>query len=213
MQPDWDWQWGLTGAETTLEREISQKMIDSARAFINDLVRGAEPRWLVLVGRSGSGKTYLAERIVEWMRAYGRQTYDLERNRSGRDSVSSLWAYAQEGGFMCRWSRLLSQLRSGEYRRLDVAAGDWFKVIDDLGVDSIGADGEATQFAVQKMGDLLDRRLRKWTVITTNFSRRQIAEKFDARIASRLMRHSSVIVDADGLSDYGIRMEKARVAA
>ncbi len=212
-EPDWDWQWHLTGAETAPERVIAENMLRSAREFIGDLVRGAEPRWLVLVGESGCGKTYLAERIVAWMKENGRGIYERERQRQGRDGVSSLWTYAQEGPFMCRWSRLLSQLRSGEYHRLEVAAEDWFKAIDDLGTDSAGADGEATQFAVQKMGDLLDRRLRKWTVVTTNYNRRQIAEKFDTRIASRLMRHGSVIVDADGLRDYGLRLEAAKEAA
>jgi ABC-type dipeptide/oligopeptide/nickel transport system ATPase component len=181
--------------------------------FVSDMITGAEPRWLVLVGKSGCGKTYLAERIVDWMKVYGRCVYNRERQRGKRDGLSSLWTYAQEGPLMCRWSRLLGQLRSGEYHRLEVAAQDWFKVIDDLGTDSAGADGEATQFAVQKMGDLLDRRLRKWTVITTNYNRKQIAERFDARIASRLMRHGSVMVDADGLRDYGLRLEEGRVAA
>jgi DNA replication protein DnaC len=212
-EPNWDWQWHLTGAETAPERVIADDMLRSAREFVADMINGAEPRWLVLVGESGCGKTYLAERIVTWLKTYGRSVYQREREREGRDGAGSLWTYAQEGPLMCRWSRLLGQLRSGEYHRLHVAAEDWFKAIDDLGTDALGADGEATQFAVAKMGDLLDRRLRKWTVITTNFSRKQIAEKFDVRIASRLMRHGSVIVDATGLRDYGIRLEKARLAA
>jgi DNA replication protein DnaC len=212
-EPNWDWQWRLTGAETAPERVIVDDMLRNARQFIADIVNGAEPRWLVLVGESGCGKTYLAERIVAWLKIYGRGVYTRERERLKRNGVSSFWLYAQAGPFMCRWSRLLGQLRSGEYHRLDVAAEDWFKAIDDLGTDALGADGEATQFAVSKMGDLLDRRLRKWTVITTNFSRKQIAEKFDVRIASRLMRHGSVIVDATGLRDYGLRLEAAKEAA
>jgi hypothetical protein len=56
----------------------------------------------------------------------------------------------------------------------------------------------------------LDRRLRKWTVITTHFTRRQIAEQFDTRIASRLIRGSNVVCDCEGLRDYSLRVEAAQ---
>jgi hypothetical protein len=54
--------------------------------------------------------------------------------------------------------------------------------------------------------------LRKWTVITTNFTRRQLAEQFDPRVASRLMRGGNVICDCEGLRDWGLRVEAAKTA-
>lgn len=213
LESTWDWNWRLTGYETPAERAKSDEMLRCAREFIADMVAGAEPRWLVLVGLNGCGKTYLAEQIVRWVQCYGRKIYARERAKAGRDDLGSLWSYAQEGPLCRRWQILLNKLRQGEYHRLETDCRDWFKVIDDLGTGATGADGEATAFAVQKMGELLDRRLRKWTVITTNFTRRQIAEQFDPRIASRLMRGGNVICDCEGLKDWGLRMLRKEKAA
>jgi energy-coupling factor transporter ATP-binding protein EcfA2 len=212
-KPNWGWRWTLTGCESPDERAKSEEMLHEARSFVADMARGAEPRWLVLIGPSGCGKTYLAERITEWVKEFGRGLYLRERQRAGRDDAGSLWTYAQEGPMFRRWQILLNRLRQGDYARLEADCTDWFKVIDDLGTGATGADGEATAFAVQKMGELLDRRLRKWTVITTNFTRRQIAEQFDPRIASRLMRGGNVICDCEGLDDWGLRLERAKKAS
>ena len=209
----WDWQWTLTGNETPAEADKSREMLQRAREFVADIARGNEPRWLVLIGLNGCGKTYLAERITEWVRQHGRKLYNRERIAAGREDCESLWTYAQEGPLFRRWQILLNRLRQGEYHRLETDCRDWFKVIDDLGTGAAGADGEATSFAVAKMGELLDRRLRKWTVITTNFTRKQIAAQFDPRIASRLMRGGNVICDCEGLEDWSLRVERGRRAA
>lgn len=210
--PSWDWQWHLTGAETPAERAKCAEMLRMGREFVADMARGNEPRWLVLVGLNGCGKTYLAERITAWVREHGRAIYERERAKAGAEGVESLWTYAQEGPMFRRWQNLLTRLRQGEYYRLETDCRDWFKVIDDLGVGAIGSDGEATGFAVQKMGELLDRRLRKWTVITTNYTGRQIAERFDTRIASRLIRGGNAVCDCKDLRDYSVRARAATEA-
>jgi hypothetical protein len=97
------------------------------------------------------------------MKCYGRCVYNRERERQGRDGLSSLWSYAQEGSFMCRWSRLLNQLRSGEYHRLEVAAQDW-PTLDAPGarvawhVDARGVGVAATLAVHDWDGRLLARR-------------------------------------------------------
>lgn len=201
----------MTGAETPSEAEASAAMLQHARKFVADMAHGRPARWLVFVGPNGCGKTYLARRIVDWVKEHGRRIHERERAAAGREDVSSLWTYAQEGPLFRCWHNLLNLLRSRDYWRFETDCSDWFKVIDDLGVGCLGADGEATAFAVQKMSELLDRRLRKWTVITTNFSRRHLAEHFDTRIASRLIRDNNVFFDCGQLRDWALRkMETPR---
>jgi hypothetical protein len=207
----WDWQWELVGNESPDERLVLEKMLAEAKRFIADMASGAEPRWLVLVGTSGVGKSHLADRVRWWVKARGRAVYEQHYRRRldpHGDSLKALWTYAQSGAMMCRWGRLISKMRAGEFGAMDEAAGDWFKVVDDFGVDSFDRDGNVTKFAVQKMTDLVERRLRKWTVITSNYTRSQFGEMFDPRIASRLMRHGSVIVDASAVRDFNIRREE-----
>lgn len=214
--PEWDFKWVKTGVETEEEDRVLDQMLEGARNFIADMAQGRDPRWLVLIGLSGSGKTHIADRIRWFLRDIGRHIYnefDRKRIDPKMQNPNSLYSYAQNGAFMCKWGALISKLRSQDYMAFDVAASDWAKIIDDLGVDSFDRDGNVTMFAVQKMAELLDRRLRKWTVITTNFTRAQIAAQFDPRIASRLMRFENVIIDASNVRDFNIRKELARCQA
>ena len=61
---------------------------------------------------------------------------------------------------------------------------------------------------MSKLDQIIDAQLGKWTVITCNFTREEIAEQMDARIASRLGRANNVIVDNISVLDYSIRSKE-----
>ncbi len=75
---------------------------------------------------------------------------------------------------------------------------DWFVALDDIGAE------KASDFSVSKLDQIVDARLGKWTVITCNFTRQQIADQMDVRIASRLGRGNNVIVDNIKVPDYSL---------
>lgn len=212
---EWDWKWKPTGNETATESAKLSEMLLAAESFVSDVITGAEPRWLTLIGRAGCGKTHLADRIRWFLLEWGESLYN-RHVRSVRDPLSSrvetIFSYAQEGRMFAKWGKLLEKARDGDYSPLRMAGRDHYKVIDDLGVDSFDRDAKATVFATQKMAELLDQRLGKWTVITTNFNRKQLAEQFDPRIASRLLRGGSVIVDCEDLRDFNLRREAKKAA-
>jgi DNA replication protein DnaC len=203
------WDWYLVGNETADEVQELTDMLNAAQQFVNEVREGGEPRWLTFVGLSGAGKTHLAKRIGDWLRKHGERYY----NKNVRDQLDPYhrdmtfyFGYAQEGNFTLKWGTLIEELRNRDFYRWARACKDHYKVIDDLGTNSFDREAQATPFAVQSMSELLDRRLRKWTVITANFTRKQFAEKFDVRIASRLSRGDNVIVESN-VRDYDLRRE------
>lgn len=208
--------WNLVGNETQTERAKLDEMLASVKAFLSDIVAGNPPRWLSLLGNPGCGKTHLSDRARWFLRDNGEKLYN-RHVRAAIDplakDVESIYSYAQEGAVMAKWGTIISRAREGDFGLFNRAANDHFKVIDDLGVDSMDREGRATPFATQKMSELLDRRTGKWTIITSNFTRKQFAEIFDSRISSRLMRNDSVIVDCSGVRDFNIRREQLRRAA
>lgn len=94
--------------------------------------------------------------------------------------------------------------RSGDW--LNKPARDtFFLVIDDL-----GAERDSSGFVKDKMFELLNARMGKWTLITTNLSLKNIAENYDARIASRLIRDGNIFMRINA-GDYWLLRERGRL--
>jgi chromosomal replication initiation ATPase DnaA len=55
------------GFQTFDEAKLSE-MLDAAKDFIRDMAIGTAPRWLSLLGRSGTGKTHLARGITRFFK-------------------------------------------------------------------------------------------------------------------------------------------------
>jgi len=108
---------------------------------------------------------------------------------------------SRRGGFI-GWRKIVDHLRDSDYGIIDVLCNDWFVALDDIGAE------RASDFSVSKLDRIIDARLGKWTVITCNFTREQIAEHMDVRIASRLGRGENVIVDDINVPDYSTRSHR-----
>ena len=104
----------------------------------------------------------------------------------------------RRGGFV-GWRKIVDHLRDGDYEIMHAVCDDWFVALDDIGAE------RSSDFSVSKLDQIIDARLGKWTVITCNFTREQIAEHMDVRIASRLGRGKNVIVDDINVLDYSTR--------
>jgi DNA replication protein DnaC len=200
----WFDAWSLVGNETKEERATLELMRESAVVFLAEIVEGAPPRWLSLVGKSGVGKTFLAKRVAEFIARYGETMYNRHHrpkiDPESRDYLSS-YIYAQEGRVFTDWGKIIEDARNREFNRYQRACKDHYKILDDLGTNSAGADGKMTPFATQTMAEILNRRLSRWTMITSNFTKAQFATDFDVRIASRLMRDRNVTLPREDGKD------------
>jgi len=153
-------------------------------------LRKGKPYWITLWGKSGSGKTHLAKKA--WK--YWLETAQWEVcGRTGANQVGrgSYWS----------WPKFIKDIHD-EYDLLEDLIEEKFVVLDD-----IGADRDKSGFSTDTLAKLLDQRLGKWTFITTNLPLKEIAAKLDPRIASRMLRGGSKVVDMD-TTDYNLRKEK-----
>jgi len=108
--------------------------------------------------------------------------------------------YGNTGGFYC-WRNCCSSFRSGSYGLIEDLCNEWFVILDD-----VGSERDPTGFIASALDQILNARQRKWTLITTNLSLREIAE-IDTRISSRMLRNGSVVVETKTI-DYALRSSK-----
>jgi DNA replication protein DnaC len=163
-------------------------MVDAMARFILDMKAEAEPRFLTFLGDSGTGKTMLARRIWKWVWDCGRFYKD--------GSSATLTRRCQ----WCDWRDFADECLDRDFSSSHDLRTDWFVVLDD-----IAARRDNSGFLTDQLDGILSSRSEKlWTVITANFPMEQIATRLDVRIASRLCRRGSVVIDVGGLPDYAL---------
>lgn len=183
--------------ETAGEPQLAE-MLAASQRFADEMKSGMTPRWLSMLGKSGIGKTHLATKLFGWCDRFGCFFTEPKTGASNCHPI----AFAS-------WRRTADRLRNGEWGLIKELADKWFLVIDDLGAEFQGGSG-AVKAALER---LIDDRLGKWTVITSNLYTAEIAESIDTRISSRMLRGGSVIIQAKAALDYSLRKKQARKAA
>lgn len=139
---------------------------------------------LVLYGNPGCGKTTLGKRMVAWARAISFTMYE----KYGHAAPLSV----QSGS----WPSICDGFKEGEYGVVFDFMQAGFVFLDD-----IGAEHDPSRNAADKLCQIFSRRESKWSIITTNIDPISWADKFDARIADRLLRRSK-IVDMSEVPSY-----------
>lgn len=176
-------------AETNWQRnvlrlEIYHPMIQTLASAVEKLAskwirRSQDACLLVVSGDPGCGKTLCARRLHQW--ALKMRPYDLV------------------GVSFHRWPEICDGFKRGEYGVVNDMLTDSLLIIDDL-----GAEHDPSKVGMDKMCQILSRRERKCTMITTNIQPVAWRERFDARVEDRLFR-KSVIVDLFGVESYSMR--------
>lgn len=163
------------------------RMLIAAHNFIEDIREGKPPRWLSLLGGSGAGKTYLADRIWRW----------YKNSKHFQPSIGDDIVYP---GTFFNWSRFANRLSQNEGRaELDDYMEEKLVVADE-----IGADRDKSGFVRDCLAKLCSARVNKWTILTCNMSLGDIERNMDVRIASRMLRDGSEVVDVE-LPDFNLR--------
>lgn len=177
-------------------------MLDAASKFAASVNYVHPPYWLTISGKSGIGKTHIAKAIH-------RQFMEQNRFEPSRAEPirGAQWFSDRENNrilgntdWFCDWRKFADDIRSGGYERLiEDACKEWFVIIDDF-----GAERDPSGFVASAADRILNGRRDKWTLITTNLSLKDIGERMDVRIASRLIRDRNEFVEVEA-TDYALK--------
>jgi len=175
-------EYNFSQFRTFKEPDLEKALQQSVR-FCVDMASADKPaRWLTLLGPCGVGKTLLAKFIN---RFYGKFIQDLPDDRNVPGEI-----WNRRGGFK-PWINVINDMMNGDYSGIRDLKQDWFLVIDDIGVEY----GKNRELATTKLFEILNARENLFTVITGNLTLEDIDSKLDARIASRLLRNGSSVVN------------------
>lgn len=157
-----------------------ERAVERARAFITS----DKPRWLSLLGPSGTGKTFLAGLVFDALLA------TRPRLREHSDLISGAHT-----GF---WPELVTRVRDGDYWRISTLSEANLVFLDEIVVEH-----DPSGMIRDKLAELLTRRVGKWTILTSNLKVDKLGE-IDQRIPSRMLRDGNLVVDMDTI-DYALR--------
>ncbi len=149
-------------------------LIEVCARYLMAIRDGAKPRWLSILGNSGTGKTHCARRI--W----------------GYNKRKTNWSKASFLPEEIYWPSFVSDLR----------AGDAYEKLRDmqrwpvLFLDDVCAERDTTGFASEQLNTLLGCREGKWTILTSNLLLGQIG-KVDPRIADRMIRSPNQFIEVN----------------
>lgn len=164
-----------------------QDMADAGEEFAKAFYKKTRTKNLVLVGNSGCGKTHTAKRLYRWAIAHAFLAFDCQNWRDGIPSVSFVsWAEVTEGYYAGQFEI------TGEIIAADL-----------LFIDDLGAERDPKILATDKLCQVLSRREKKFTVVTTNIQPDRWVIKWDERIGDRLLRNTRV-VDLSSAPSYAV---------
>lgn len=166
-----------------------QKLADDAENFCGRFYRNdTQKSLLVIIGPYGCGKTHVAKSIWHFCRLAATGSYQ-----------TGVWPDGNVPSTLCvSWPMACNALNERKFSLVQ----DYIQS-DLLVLDDIGAENDPWKVCADKLCQVLSRRERKFTVITTNVKPVEWPNKFDGRIADRLLRNS-IVVDLTGLKSYAL---------
>lgn len=173
----------------------------TAAGFVDDMENARHPYWLSLLGTSGAGKTMLAKIIWRHFRDRFHMEIDWPATRETQGPNCPYGRIIRHRGGYINWGDAINnRMLKGDYDFLEDMREYRFFVIDDIASEY----ERHRELSASKLYNVMEARLGKWTVLTANLSLEQIGNSLDTRIASRMLRNASVVMDVN-VPDFNLR--------
>ena len=181
------WQRKWLGLDVT--SKAVQRMADEAEKFTARWFRNhPHSSLLVLAGEYGTGKSHVARAIHRFATTAAWSAF--HENKA--------WGARIPGSLYLRWPEVADAFKEGQYGVLEDCFTESLVILDD-----VGAEHDPSKNAADKFCQVLTRRERLFTLVTTNISPALWPERFDGRIADRLLRNS-VVVELSDTRSYSL---------
>lgn len=145
---------------------------------------------LVIFGENGVGKSHAARAVHHWAKSIA-----LHIPLVVGEELNATTARSE----LHNWAQLMNLVRAGQWEFIEQLIPLNLLVLDD-----VGAEHDPSKFGSEKLYLLLERRVNRWTIITTNIHQSEWENKMDRRIASRLFRNCQHVC-LDSVPDYNTR--------
>jgi len=165
-----------TNQETQRALEIVKRYIEAFNL--------EEPRNLLFYGNYGTGKSHLSASIIKAL---------MEKE------------YTSTFISMPKLHSTIKNTYNKNSERTESEIMQALEEVDLLVLDDIGAESD-TDWAIQKLFEILDSRMGKHTIFTTNLNQEQLRKHLKDRNYSRIM-HNTFEVKMTG-QDYRLRRDK-----
>lgn len=184
MKTNWQTKW--LRMNTTGDKRLAE-MADAAESFCGRWFKNNPTKsLLILSGDVRTGKTHVAKRVTAWAQATAFTAFC--KGRWGRDSVPNV--------VYLSWPEVAAELNVKNRGPLE----DAFKA-DLLILDDVGAENDPWKICEDAFCQVLSRREKKFTLITTNIPPNKWNVTWNVRVADRLVRNS-VLVDLSAVKPY-----------
>ena len=184
---------------------VLEKMLSAARQYLTAVSRKKPAYWLTLWGRNpignGTGKTMLASLMKKALQAM-LPSRDLEESKTHEGKPYRVYDRRQTGIKWVEWAKWCHLTRNPDtQRRADQMYEDMLTarcvILDDIGAE------RQTENSMERLYSLLNARLGKWTILTSNLSPDDW-KGIDSRISSRMIRDGNVHVCCE-TTDFALR--------
>jgi DNA replication protein DnaC len=142
---------------------------------------------MIISGENGTGKSHSAKAIHNWASRLAMRIPLVISDDGEMRLADTMFVH---------WPTTVDRFKEGNWYLVQEMMPVSLLVIDD-----IGAEHDPSRAGMEKLYLILERRVAKWTVITTNVPPESWESKFERRIASRFLRNARHVSLAD-VPDY-----------
>lgn len=165
---------------------LQDVIYEGCRDFAKCPSRG---QWIIAYGENGTGKSTVAKGVARWA---NRMAVHLPLVVDDQGVRLATCQYVH-------WPKLMYEMKNGAWDIIDGILPADLLILDD-----VGGEQDPSRIAVERLYLVLEERVNRWTMITTNFGPDNWETRFERRIASRFLRNSRHVA-LDQVPDWNSR--------